>query len=248
MSNRMAVVFIALVLFVIVVVIFESSTTQLGQTEALYYPDTSAAPTLKFKWDSSSLSLGQENSQIYSCGHPSLNTETGELNQEMSIFFIHRHRDSIYAFCDGVITYLKEWENFEDAAEANRGGEIWIRYGMNYAIGYRHVVTAGLDFSEGSVVEAGEVIGYGADLKFEDPMLENENGIFFEFVFTQRDDNHFYYLNPFYFFDNESQSILIDIWNSAIRRDGMGEVPWGDNLKYETDDGNQEIPFKGGFF
>ncbi len=214
----------------------------------LYYPETSAPPVLEFEWGPPPLILDPENSEIYSCGHPSVNPETGELNQEMSIFFVHRSRDPIYAFCDGVVTYLVEWENFEDAAEPGLGGEIWIRYGKNYAIGYRHVVTAGLNLAKGMIVKTGDIIGYGADLKLQHP-VENkiENGQFFEFVLVERADGHYYYLNPFYFFDDESRTKLVEIWNATIRREGMENTPWGENQKFSSMGGNLEIPFKAGF-
>jgi len=240
--------------------LFESSTVELAHSSISYtdidfvgyyrpiYPDTSAAPQLIFNWYA-----GQPNGPIKlnadSSGHIQACTafgldDNGYLNQEMAITFANRQRDPIYAPCPGTITHLIEWDDFTTAFGSDNGGEIWIRYGRNFAVGFRHIVTQGLNLSPGLTVNQGDIIGYTAD-------VVDSEGSFFEFLLAQQHDDQYYYLNPYHYFDPLSREYLLRIWNATQRTDLPGYAgisqPWGDLDKFGSEAGNREIPIKGGF-
>lgn len=218
----------------------------------IFYPDTDSAPVLRFQWDEElfgPLNLSTDSSgHIYSCGPFGVEEEGGFLNQEMAIFFAHRTREPIYAPSDGVITYLVEYDNFEDAMQPGKGGEIWIRYGKNFAVAYRHIVTTGLNLMEGQIVKKEEIVGYTVDMDVGD----DDPGSFWEMLVAEkRGEKDFYYRNPFNLFDSESQDELLDIWNAARRKNmpGYQDVnnPWGDIDEFQSEGGNAEIPYKMGY-
>ena len=214
-----------------------------------YYPDTDQPPVLTFKWETNNiygpLNLSTNtNGHIYSCGPFGVEEEPGFYNQEMAIFFVNRHREPIYTFCEGVITYLSNYYCFTDAMRPGKGGEVWIRYGRNWAIGFRHVVTSNVKLQLGQKVERGEIVGYTADMD-----INGRIGSFYEFVVVQKDGNKYYYCRGYDYFDDESKNLLLDIWNAAQDKNNYGydtvTNPWGDLLKFESESGNHEIPFKG---
>ncbi|WP_048098209.1 peptidoglycan DD-metalloendopeptidase family protein [Archaeoglobus sulfaticallidus] len=209
------------------------------------YPNTDSPPVLEFIWNKTNpLNLSTD---IYACGPFGIDEGGGFLNQEMAIFFANRSRDPIYAPCNGTVTYFLPWEYFENASEPGKGGEIWIRYGENYAVAYRHIVTVGLNLSEGDIVKQGDVIGYVADW-YPEP---NFHGGFMEFLVAGRENGSYYYYRPFDFFSNQSKALLLQIWNhSQVKNDfGYNTVthPWGDVVKFSSTSGDQEIPHKSDF-
>lgn len=219
------------------------------------YPDTDNPPVLEFKWDESeygALKLtASEEGHIFAASPPGYLEENGFQNQETAIFFAHRKREPIYAPCDGVITYFQEYTKFEDAVEPNKGGDVWIRHGKNYAIGFRHVVTTDIILEKvlkkGVKVKKGDVLGYTADL--------GNDGSFFEFVLVKKEDTkngtRYKYLKAYDYFDEKSRQTLLEIWNAAQIKDDFGHSlvsqPWGDVEEFETQGGQQESPFKGGW-
>jgi hypothetical protein len=216
------------------------------------YPDTESPPVLTFIWDEEGkygpLDLSTDSTgHIYEAGPFGFDEGGGFLNQEMAIHFAHRTREPIYAPCDGVITYLVEYDNFSDAMMPGKGGEIWIRYGRNYAIAFRHIVTTGLNLSLGKIVYKGDIVGYTVDMDVGDP----DTGSFWEMLVAEKRGNRFLYRNPFEFFDEKSKNKLLSIWNAARRKDAPPYQSvtnqWGDISEFESKEGNQEIPHKAKF-
>ncbi|OGC05731.1 hypothetical protein A2230_04195 [candidate division WOR-1 bacterium RIFOXYA2_FULL_36_21] len=213
-----------------------------------YYPVTTAVPSMIFTWETSTygplLFTSTTTGDIYGCAPFAITEESGTLNQEMAIFFMNRYREPIYAPFDGVITYFVTWENFENAESAGNGGEVWIRYGKNYAIGYRHIVTTGVNLTVGQKVSSGDVVGYLADKQISVPL-----GAFHEFAFGGKEGADYYFYKPYDYYDEASKSILLDIWNGSYIKTDYGyntvTTPWGDVDKFTSSGANQEIPTKG---
>ena len=213
-----------------------------------YYPVTDSAPALEFHWGTPEDTLDIRNDIMVAS--PFAYDEQGTRSQEMAIFLTNRSRDPVYAFCSGVVTYWKPWSEFIDAAEPDRGGEVWIRYGKNYAIGFRHVVTVHPETGEpvnwqvGQRVDAGDILAYTADWG------EGSESIFYEFVLAKQDAEHYYFLKAYDYFPPTSQITLLRIWEASQIKDAsfgysLVESPWGDMQLFESDGGDQEIPFKG---
>jgi len=129
---------------------------------------------------------------------------------------------------------LKKYDNFEDAMEPGKSGEIWIRYGKNYAVAFRHIVTTGLNLTQGKIIKKGDVVGYTVDMKIGD---DEDTGSFWEMLVAEKRGDKFYFHHPLKFFDDESQSKLIEIWNASRRKDTPPYMavknPWGDLEEFE---------------
>jgi len=214
------------------------------------YPETESFPTLMFLWDEDgtygALNLtADESGHIYSCGgfggYEDDDIEGEDISLELTIMFAHRQREPIYALCAGTVTYVAEWDDFTTASNTGAGGEVWIRYGQNYAVVYRHVVTGGTDLSVGQTVEQGDILGYTAD--------RGDDGSLYQFGLSQRQESRYAWLNPYPYFDSLSRTRLVQIWNAAQRTDLSGYAgisqPWGDLSVFVLSSG-QEIARRGG--
>ena len=209
------------------------------------FPETDSFPLLVFQWDEAgafgALNLTADASgHIYGCGGFGAD-EDGSTSLDLTIMFAHRRREPIYAICAGTVTYVADWDDFTTALDTGAGGEVWIRYGRNYAVVYRHVVTSGSDLSEGQTVDQGDIVGYTAD--------RGDDGSHYQFGLAQKQDDRYAWLNPYIYFASSSRARLVQIWNAAQQTDLAGYAgitrPWGDLDVYVVGSG-QEIAQRGG--
>jgi hypothetical protein len=158
------------------------------------YPDTDKAPELKLFWGADK-SVGIPKAEVTTVGQfgtwegggPNTAFKEGkEPASEIEVRLMYKDYP-LYAYTSGIITFAQD-------------ETVVIRYGKNYALHYKHVITIDKSLKVGKKVAAGDNIGTISPGKGK--------GAFWEIETERKDSKGVWAVNPVPFFDDSSEASL----------------------------------------
>lgn len=191
------------------------------------YPDTSAAPVLRFYWGAakqtvapSTLSSIGKYGEWEGSGGASVFKPGFEPASEIEIRLTST-REPVYSYSAGTIVYLNTGS---PNLYGQNVGTLSVRYGKHYIIKYLHLTEIQSGLALEGTIEKGTLLGYTEKMGASDGFWEIEMDVI-------KDSSHLRAVPPVPYFDTDSRTVFDEILST------MGETSWTVPVSAPTTEG-----------